>query len=220
MSAGNAPTSLTLGSSRPATETIATNPTAATMPAVTPSHRASNLRATTTAAIAARTETSSIAKYSLVRLPMVLGSPTAGGVAGYFRNGTSATATNPIPATSRVDPRAESRPRRPMTAAAASAVRPPSAVPTTAMPVSRPKLFWSSREISTMPGSFGFGLLGCDLVGRQVCSRRFLERDGVIDLRLAEGEGDDERDDAGDQAGGEPADQERGRAQDRLLPGT
>ena len=138
---------------------------------------------------------------------MVSGSPTAGGVAGYFRNGTSATATNPItchqqggaagrePTESADDggggERGEAAERR----------------PDDAMPVSRPKLFWLSREISTMPASAArrFGILGRDSRRPSGARRRLLERDGVFDLRLAEGEGHDERDEAGDQAG------ERGR---------
>jgi len=50
------------------------------------------------AAIAASTEIASIVAYSAVRRPMVDGSPTDGGLAGYLRNGTRNSTTNAAPA--------------------------------------------------------------------------------------------------------------------------
>ena len=66
-----------------------------------------------TAPIAAARLMASMVKYSALRRPMVSGLPTEGGLAGYFRNGTTNTAPNPTTATSSDVPRAPSGPTRP-----------------------------------------------------------------------------------------------------------
>src|SRR6266542_2334656 len=63
------------------------------------------------------------------RRPMVSASPTAGGFAGYFRNGTRNTVTNPTAASVADVARAPARITRPWTRANSRAKMPPRAAP-------------------------------------------------------------------------------------------
>src|SRR5690606_35997979 len=89
-------TSSTVGSSIQEATTGTRNATAAAI------HRghgpAWTRRDVATAIAAAASPTRIITTYRKVRLSMVSGSPTAGGLAGYFRNGARMTATNSVPA--------------------------------------------------------------------------------------------------------------------------
>src|SRR5690606_4554045 len=107
-------TSSTVGSSTQAATTGTRNATTEA------SHRghgpAWTRRDVATAIAAAASPTRTITTYRKVRLSMVSGSPTAGGLAGYFRNGTRMTATNAVPtaaSTSSPSDRGPTRPRRP-----------------------------------------------------------------------------------------------------------
>ena len=61
---------------------------AATSVAVVPDQRSASTPRSRTAAIAASSEITIMVRYSAVRLAIVSGSPTDGGFAGYFTNGT------------------------------------------------------------------------------------------------------------------------------------
>jgi hypothetical protein len=152
MSAGKAPISLTVGISWPVTSIATTyRPTPESTAAYAVECSATRT-ATRVERAAKASETSRNAKYQLVRSPMVSPLPTAGGVAGYFMNGTRANDTKPINATVAVDCPGVIRPSRPTAAAASRATMPPSAVPTTRVPVSRPHVRWLSRE-TVVPSS-------------------------------------------------------------------
>src|SRR5690606_27413785 len=86
-------------------------------------------RAVVTAAAAASNPTPTIARYSRVRLVIVSGSPTAGGLAGYFRNGTTMSAAKAVPAAASARAPSDRGPTRPRSAAKASANIPPMARP-------------------------------------------------------------------------------------------
>src|SRR5690606_22687816 len=85
--------------------------------------------AVVTAMATASSPMTTIARYSRVRLVIVSGSPTAGGLAGYFRNGTTMTAAKAVPAAARARPPSDRGPTRPRSAAKTSANTPPTASP-------------------------------------------------------------------------------------------
>ena len=68
-------------------------------------------------------------RYTAVRLPIVFGSPTEGGLAGYFTNGTRYTTRNAKAAMMTLVRAGLARPTRPYAMANAIAKRPPSERP-------------------------------------------------------------------------------------------
>src|SRR5262249_1864625 len=101
--------------------------------------------------MAAATVMRTIRKYSAVRRPMVSPLPIAGGLAGYFTNGTANTAANPSAATSSAVARAERAPRRPYANANAMAKIPPRAVPYTTTATPSPSVDCTVRLTSSGP---------------------------------------------------------------------
>lgn len=84
---------------------------------------------TVTVATASRTLSAIMRKYSVVRLPIVSGSPIDGGLAGYLRNGTTYTASSAAPESRAAVARGVKRPIRPSAKQYARAAKPPSATP-------------------------------------------------------------------------------------------
>ena len=88
-----------------------------------------------------------------MRVSIVSGSPTPGGFAGYFVNGTSVIVRN-APAPSSADrARGPNVPTRPYAQAKTSAKNPPSAAPMTTVPVSSPIDRWTPRDTSAGPAA-------------------------------------------------------------------
>src|SRR5471030_914111 len=100
--------------------------------------RACRRRCNRTANTATISEITTMPKNSAVRAPIVSGLPTEGGLGGYLRNGTIATVTKPNKPSNADVPRARKAPIRAYEKANTSENRPPSAVPNTQTPVSKP----------------------------------------------------------------------------------
>ncbi len=109
-------------------------------------------RARTTAPIRNATDSTTMIVYRNVRCPIVSPWPMAGGLAGYFRNGTRYRLRKPAPATRSASTRGRSElwVRR-WTMMYATAKKPPIARPYRTIPVPMPAVRWIPRLKTSAP---------------------------------------------------------------------
>src|SRR5258708_2468200 len=110
-------------------------------------------------------------KYAAVRTPILSGLPIEGGFAGYLREGTRVTETNPRPATQRASARGLEKLKRPCAKAKISPKIPPSAVLYSSVPVSRPRPFWILRRTNSGSSASPLAALCADsnAIARSTC---------------------------------------------------
>ena len=132
-----------------------------------------------------------MAKYRPVRRPIVSGLPTAGGFAGYFRNGTRMIVVNPPSASTPGRGAGTGSSQSPLSHREPDPNRPPMAAPKPSRAVSNPAVDWTLRlTSSTSPAPWACGLFHGDGGGNR-------------------GFTDDVGDDEGDQASGRPTSRPR-----------